>query len=310
MQKNHQMIDRFIGDKGQRLRVEAFSSQKLVSGNRGLAEELARRAELIAVPAGNTLIEQEADDNDIYFIFCGSFAAIVNGRRIAVRGPNDHVGEMSAVQPAQRRAATVIATEDAVVAKLPEEVFTDIASRHPEMYRFIAQELSRRLRQRNIHVNAFRDRIRILIVSSAEALPIARAVQNALAYDPYITVIWTDGVFRVANYTLESLEQQIDDSDFAIAIAHADDLTESRGKAWPAPRDNVIFELGLFMGRLGRSRAILMEPREEKVRLPSDLAGLTTITYRFERGADAAALLAPACNALRDHINALGPNNG
>ena len=63
------------------------------------------------------------------------------------------------------------------------------------------------------------------------------------------------------------------------------------------------------MGMLGRRRAILMEPREEKVRLPSDLTGLTTIPYRFKPGAEAAALMAPACNKLRDYINALGPNN-
>ena len=79
---------------------------------------------------------------------------------------------------------------------------------------------------------------------------------------------------------------------------------------WPAPRDNVIFELGLFMGRLGRARAILMEPRAAKLKLPSDLAGLTTIPYRFEAGRDAAPLIAPACNELRDHIARLGPNNG
>lgn len=304
------MIDRFTGDKGQRLRIEGFLYQKLVTGDRSLAEDLSRSVDIIAIQTGTTLIEQGADDNDIYFIFSGSFDVIVNGRRIARRGPNDHVGEMAAIQPTQKRSATVIALEDAIVAKLSEELFADIASRHPQMYRAIAQELSRRLLQRNAHVNAFRDRIRIFIVSSAEALPIARAVQNAFAHDPFVTVIWTDGVFRVANYTLESLEKEIDNSDFAIAIAHADDLTESRDKDWPSPRDNVIFELGLFMGRLGRSRAILMEPREEKVKLPSDLAGLTTITYRFEKGADAAALLAPACNTLRDHINALGPNNG
>jgi hypothetical protein len=55
---------------------------------------------------------------------------------------------------------------------------------------------------------------------STEALPIARAVQNAFASDPLTAVVWTDGVFRVTNYPLEILEAQIDDSDFAIAIAH------------------------------------------------------------------------------------------
>lgn len=117
-------------------------------------------------------------------------------------------------------------------------------------------------------------------------------------------------MFRVANYTLTDLEAEIDDSDFAVAIAHADDLTESRGKDWPSPRDNVVFELGLFMGRLGRQRAILMEPREEKVKLPSDLSGITTIPYRFESGRDAASLISPACDKLRQHILELGPFNG
>ena len=304
------MIDRFLGEKGKRLRVEAFSTQKMVVGNADLADELSDRCELLALPAGTCLIEQEADDNDIYFILAGSFDVIINGRKIAARGPNDHVGEMAAIQPSQKRSATLIATDDAVVAKLSEEAFTELATLYPAMYRFIAQELARRLLQRNHHVGAFRDKIRVFIMSSAEALPISRAIQNAFAHDPILFVNWPDGVFRVTNYTLQSLEAQIDDSDFAIAIAHADDMTESRGKDWPSPRDNVIFELGLFMGRLGRARAILMEPREEKVKLPSDLAGLTTIPYRFEKGADAAALLAPACNALRDHINALGPNNG
>lgn len=255
-------------------------------------------------------MEQGGDDNDIYFILAGTFDVIVNGKRVAKRTANDHVGEMAAIQPTQKRSASVIAADDAVVGKLPEDVFSELGSRYPDMYRFIAQELSRRLLQRNALVNAFRDKIRVFIISSAEALPIARAVQNAFAHDPFVTVIWTDGVFRVANYTLQDLEAQIDNSDFAIAIAHADDLTESRGKDWPSPRDNVIFELGLFMGRLGRSRAILMEPREEQVKLPSDLTGITTITYRFEKGADVTAHLAPACNTLRDHIKALGPNNG
>ena len=141
-------------------------------------------------------------------------------------------------------------------------------------------------------------------------MPIARAVQNAFTSDPFAAVVWTDGVFRVTNYPLEILEAQIDDSDFAIAIAHADNSPANRGKAWPRPRDNIIFELGLFMGRLGRSRAILMEPRAEKVRLPIDFAGVTTITYGFEKGADVATYLAPACNQLREHINTLGPNNG
>ena len=304
------MLDRFLGADGQRLRADCFAVQKLIAGDAALAAEFASLAEMRALTAGETLIEQDAVDNGIFFIFAGSFDVLVNGRRVARRGPGDAVGEMAAIDPSQRRSATVIAAEAAVVAKLTEPQFADLAGQRPKLYRAIAQELSRRLLQRNRLVGAYRDRIRVFIICSAEALAIARAVQNAMAHDPFLVTVWTDGVFRAAHYTLESLEKAVDESDFAIAIAHADDLTASRGVDWPVPRDNVIFELGLFMGRLGRARAILMEPREAKLRLPSDLAGLTTIPYRFEAGRDAAALLASACNELRDHITKLGPNNG
>ena len=63
-------------------------------------------------------------------------------------------------------------------------------------------------------------------------------------------------------------------------------------------RDNVIFELGLFMGRLGVQRAILMEPRGTDVKLPSDMAGVTTVSYRFEKGGNNAALMGPGANRL------------
>ncbi len=303
------MLNRFEGDAGRRLRIDALTSQKIVSGNRALAEELADRVKLRSIGPGEVLLEQGGADNAIYLVLAGAVNIVVNGRVVGRRAPDDHVGEMAAVVPAQKRSATVVAIEDTVVAELSEPELADLGTRYPEIYRCIARELARRLLQRNALVNAIRDKIRVFIISSVEALPIARIIQNAFQHDPFTTVVWTDGVFRVTNYTLQSLEDEIDNSDFAIAIAHADDLTESRGKDWPSPRDNVIFELGLFMGRLGRARAILMEPREEKVKLPSDLAGVTTIPYRFEKGKDAAALMAPSCNELRDYINALGPNN-
>ena len=304
------MKKRFEGEEGRRLRVEAFRAQKMVKGDDAVAQELADHCTLEEHPPGFELIRQDDDTNDVYFILGGVVQIVVNGRPIAARGPGDHVGEMAAVQPMQKRSATVIVKEAAVVAKLTEPQFSDIANRHPALYRSIAQELARRLLERNKLVHAHRDKIRVFIISSVEGLPIARAIQAAFEHDPFTCTIWTDGVFRVASYTMDALEAAVDNSDFAIAVAHADDMTAYRGQDWPTPRDNVILELGLFMGRLGRARAILMEPRDEKVRLPSDLTGITTIPYRFEPGSDMIALMGPACNKLRDHIKAMGPNNG
>jgi predicted nucleotide-binding protein len=300
------MLERYLGEDGERLRVEAALDSKLAKGNQPLAKEIASQAQVRAFKKGEALIEQGGADNQVYILISGSCDVIVNGKVVNRRGPGDHIGEMAAIMPSQARSATILATEPVLAFELPEPQFDKLAATHVDIYKTISKELARRLLQRNAVTGVSRKRIRVFVISSVEALPIARAIQTELEHDPFIVAVWTDGVFKVANYTLQCLEDEIDQSDFAIAIAHSDDQVESRQSQWPQPRDNVIFELGLFMGRLGRARAILMEPRDEKVKLPSDLAGVTTIPYRFEPGEDAAAMLAPACNKLRTHILDLG----
>jgi CRP/FNR family transcriptional regulator, cyclic AMP receptor protein len=302
------MIKRFEGENGRRSLIETLRDQKIVAGNAVLAEQIADTALLVEVAPGSPIIQQGGDDNDVYLIIAGSFDIVVNGRKLARRFPNDHVGEMSAIQPTQRRSATVVATEDSVVCKLTELQLADLGRQHPEIWRFFAKELARRLEQRNAFVTSTRDRIRVFIISSAEALEVGRTIQNAFDHDPFKVIVWTDGVFRASWYPVESLERELDQSDFAVAIAQPDDITRSRGDTAPSPRDNVIFELGLFIGRIGRHRSFLVEPRGEEAKLPSDLSGITSITYKYDRK-DLAAALGPACNRIRDIIKELGPNN-
>jgi predicted nucleotide-binding protein len=301
------MLERFQRNRG--VLLEALKEQKLVRGNEPLAERLAAIGELIEVARGAPIIEQGNPDSDLYLILAGSFDIVVNGRLVAKRGPTDHVGEMAAIQPSQPRSATVIASATCVVCRIPHAQFLDIAASHPDIWRTIARELARRLEQRNTLVATTHEKIRVFIISSTEALALARAIQNAFECDPFHVTVWTDGVFRASWYPIESLEQQLDSSDFAVAIASPDDVVESRGKSATIARDNVIFELGLFIGRLGRKRSLLLEPRGEEVRLPSDLSGITTIPYKWVPGNELAATLGPACNKLRDIINDLGPNN-
>lgn len=303
------MITRFQGERGREVLLETLREQKIVGGSAAIAVDFADRGELLQVATGDSIIEQGDTDSDVYLILTGCFEIIVNGRTIAKRGATDHVGEMSAVQPTQRRAATVKATETSVVYRIPYAEFVAVAQKHCEIWRSIAKELARRLDQRNSLVSSTRDKINVFIVSSAEALRIARAIQNALQHDPFTVVVWTDGVFRASHYPVESLEAQLDESDFAVAIAEPDDVTASRGSSAPTARDNVIFELGLFIGRLGRKRSFLLEPRGDEVKLPSDLRGITTISYRSTGNKELPTAIAPACNQMRDIINDLGPNN-
>ena len=53
------LLDPFRGERGRCHFVEALAAQRLVSGNRELAEDLADCAEALAVPAGQTLISRE-----------------------------------------------------------------------------------------------------------------------------------------------------------------------------------------------------------------------------------------------------------
>jgi predicted nucleotide-binding protein len=303
------MIDRFLGDAGRPNLIDAMMTQPMMGNNLDLAAEVADRLELLSLDEGDTIIAQDAADNDLYLIVTGSLRIEVNGRQVAIRGRGNHVGEMAAIEPTQRRGASAIAAEQTIVGKLTNASLSELGSRYPEIYKAFARTLARRLLERNKLVGKHREEVKVFIISSAEALPVAQIIQSALAHDALVT-LWTDGVFRATSYAIEALENAVDDADFAIAVAHSDDLTLFRGNEWPTPRDNVVFELGLFMGRLGRKRAILMEPREDKLKLPSDLSGITTIPYSYEAGRDAKARMAPACNDLRDHIREWGTFNG
>jgi len=306
--RKNKMIKRFEGESGKRTLVETLRDQKIVAGNGMLAEQIADMSVTAEVMLGTAIIHQGGDDNDLYLIVAGSFDIVVNGRKVARRFPNDHVGEMAAIQPTQRRSATVVASEDSVVCKLTEDQVVKLGQQHPDIWRFFAKELARRLEQRNAFVTTTRDKIRVFAISSAESLEIARTIQNAFDHDPFKVIVWTDGVFRASWYPIESLERELDQSDFAIAIAEPDDMTQSRGKTAQTPRDNVICELGLFIGRIGRHRSFLVEPRGEETKLPSDLSGITSISYKYDKK-DLAAALGPACNRIRDIIKELGPNN-
>lgn len=300
------MIERFQGEAGRRRLVSALLEHRLVANRENLAELLVKKGELIEVAAGVAFINQGDDTNDVFFIIVGKVDVRVNGKLVASRFPGDHVGEMAAIEPTQPRSATNIATEETMLLRLSEAEFSSIAHQFPDIWRKIASALARRLAQRNHLVTAQRKRVKVFIMSSAEALPIVDLLIAQFEHDPFLAVAWKNGVFRASNYTLDELEAQLDDADFAIAIAHQDDVVIMRGDEWPTVRDNVVFELGMFMGRLGRRRAFLMEPRDADLKLPSDLAGLTTIPYRYEPGDDAEHIIAPACAKLRKLILAAG----
>jgi hypothetical protein len=117
---------------------------------------------------------------------------------------------------------------------------------------------------------------KLFIGSANESLAFARALEIELRGSAE-TEVW-DMTFRPGRYTLEELVRKASEVDFAAFILGQEDKTESRGKTTPSPRDNVIYEAGLFGGRLEVPRVfILVDARGCK--MPSDWAGLFYLTY-------------------------------
>jgi predicted nucleotide-binding protein len=294
------MKSKFEGPEGSRLLQNAVMGQKIVGGHAELAKEMAAGGTLMEVKAATTLIEQGAEEDDLYLILAGSFNVLVNGKHAALCGPGDHVGEMSPMQTMKRRTATVVAAEDSVVLRLSGEHIANLGEKYPPVWRHMAKELARRLDHHNAKVTKFRERSRILLIAPSSAMDVARALEKALQKDACTVDVWTDGVFRSAKYPIGRLEEELDESDFAVAIAGP---VESGGD-----RENIIFELGFLIGRLGRNRTVLLEPATDTAELPSDLTGLTAVGYRAGTKADLAAAVAPAADRIRTMVGELGPN--
>jgi hypothetical protein len=118
----------------------------------------------------------------------------------------------------------------------------------------------------------------IFIGSSSEALPLAKAIQTELAAS-FRADLWSENLFELGEDTLNNLLRFVQCYDFAVLVLTDDDVTKSRKHTTASPRDNVILELGMFMGALGRRRAfpIIAQAADGPPKLPSDLLGNTAI---------------------------------
>lgn len=305
------LLARFTdGEPGRRRLYDLLLRQPVTGNDPSIAEALSGTVELVGVKAGEALIEQDDIDTDIYLLLVGEVLVEVHGREVASRVAGQHVGEMTLIDPSARRSATVRASVDTVAARVTEETFSAMASKHPEMWRRLALELGNRLRQRASHVRPRNERAEVFVgsCSSAEGLGLARAIQRAHAYDPWVTRIWTDGTFGAGATPIESLTAQLDSLDFALLVITPDDLLETAEGGQPSPRDNVIFELGLMMGALGRERVFMVKTRcrPEDLRLPSDLTGVQALEVPPGEPASLAARVGPAAEEFRSIVRRLG----
>lgn len=149
----------------------------------------------------------------------------------------------------------------------------------------------------------------MFIGSSVEGLQIAEAIQINLDRDAQVT-LWSQGVFGLSHGTLESLSESVNSFDFAALVLTPDDLTISRETSKPSARDNVLMELGMFIGAIGRHRTFIVLERDKVIKIPTDLAGVTPATFAMHDNRNYQASLGPVCTQIKAAFRELGLRTG
>ena len=108
---------------------------------------------------------------------------------------------------------------------------------------------------------------------------ITRGLQDVADVEPWTTT------FNPGRSTLDRLVELSQEVDFAAFVFAQDDwtTTDASESGEASPRDNVVFEAGLFGGALGIRRTFVLHANGAK--LPTDLLGLTSVRYDPAAGA-------------------------
>ncbi|MDI1255663.1 MAG: nucleotide-binding protein [Flavobacterium sp.] len=144
-------------------------------------------------------------------------------------------------------------------------------------------------------------KIKIFIGSSTEALKIARKIKSGLKYDAHVDT-WADGIFdEPGKVYIEILEDILNNYEYGIFVFNPDDNVFSRGKLVSIPRDNVIFEYGMFLGKHSRKKAFFIVPRGVDIKIMTDVLGITCLDYD-PTNPNIQSAVSDACDQIRDLI--------
>lgn len=153
-------------------------------------------------------------------------------------------------------------------------------------------------------------RPKVFVGSSREGLAVAEAVQKELSHETE-AILWSQGIFRMTNVAIEDLMAALNEFDFAVFVFLPEDTVTVREQVTQAVRDNVLFELGMFLGKLGRQRNFFVTPRSEsktELHLPSDLSGITPAKYD-PKAKNLQAAVGAALYEVKQAIRGLGSLN-
>ncbi len=136
----------------------------------------------------------------------------------------------------------------------------------------------------------------LFVGSSSEAKHLINGLTLNLKNENVRVRNWGTSRWPLSRSTLDGLDKKFEEADFATFILSPDDVAIIRGKEEKVARDNVLFELGMSFGYLGRDRTFIIASKEAMHNV-SDLHGITAIRYEDEQD-DQDTMSTPAVELL------------
>lgn len=141
-------MSKFDGIDGQKHLVDELLKQSVLRGFKGMAIMIAKVCTVEEYPAGSTIYQEGDTSRYISLILSGRASIVANNKEVAQRVAGEYFGEMALIDTTPR-SASVIAIEDTVLANISEPDFTELADSHPQLWRYLAHELSNVIRKLN-----------------------------------------------------------------------------------------------------------------------------------------------------------------
>ena len=96
----------------------------------------------------------------------------------------------------------------------------------------------------------------------------------------FIARVWDERLFRQGESTFDGLLRITrEEVEFGVFVWGASDVLINANQPVAAPRDNVVFETGLFLGALGKDRTFMVVDQEIEIKIPTDFNGITRAYY-------------------------------
>lgn len=152
--------------------------------------------------------------------------------------------------------------------------------------------------------------ISIFIGSTSESLKNAKYLGRCLLFKQHMfkavkILLWDKDVFDIGETTIESLIRTSKMADMAIFVFTGEDTLITRKKCYNTVRDNLLFEYGLFIGKVGIRKVFILMEENKNIKLPSDLYGINYIPFDSETKMDliAETIAQKAKNIFIEKVN-------